>query len=123
MLPEAIVRALDRFELSISQLYVAALQNFIGVLILSYEHGMTLDADHFEGLWSTRKTSIPHSFCMAPRNYMSIIQGQTSHVKVWEKRFFYVLTDGASVEESCLYFFRSKWNFKHGNTVGCSFFF
>uniref|UniRef100_A0A0D3BZ81 Uncharacterized protein n=1 Tax=Brassica oleracea var. oleracea TaxID=109376 RepID=A0A0D3BZ81_BRAOL len=49
-IPEAIVRALDRFELSISQLNVAALQNFLGVLILSYELGMDLSPDDFEGL-------------------------------------------------------------------------
>ncbi|KAF3508406.1 hypothetical protein F2Q69_00006719 [Brassica cretica] len=48
---EAIVRALDRFELSISQLNVAALQNFLGVLIMSYELGMDLSPDDFEGLW------------------------------------------------------------------------
>uniref|UniRef100_A0A0D3DNN4 Uncharacterized protein n=1 Tax=Brassica oleracea var. oleracea TaxID=109376 RepID=A0A0D3DNN4_BRAOL len=48
---EAIVRALDRFELSISQLKVAALQNFLGVLILSYELGLDLSPDDFEGLW------------------------------------------------------------------------
>ncbi|KAF3554060.1 hypothetical protein F2Q69_00016559 [Brassica cretica] len=41
-IPEAIVRALDRFELSISQLNVAALQKFLGVLILSYVLGMDL---------------------------------------------------------------------------------
>ncbi|KAF2570034.1 hypothetical protein F2Q70_00003325 [Brassica cretica] len=50
-IPEAIVRALDRFELSICQLNVAALQNFLGVLILSYELGMDLSPDDFEGLW------------------------------------------------------------------------
>ncbi|KAF3518884.1 hypothetical protein DY000_02060402 [Brassica cretica] len=50
-IPEAIVRALYRFELSISQLNVAALQNFLGVLILSYELGMDLSPDDFEGLW------------------------------------------------------------------------
>ncbi|KAF2600448.1 hypothetical protein F2Q68_00008427 [Brassica cretica] len=46
-IPEAIVRTLDRFELSISQLNVAALQNFLGVLILSYELGMDLSPDDF----------------------------------------------------------------------------
>ncbi|KAF2608637.1 hypothetical protein F2Q68_00044320 [Brassica cretica] len=50
-IPEAIVRALYRFELSISQLNVAALQNFLGVLILSYELGMDLSPDDYEGLW------------------------------------------------------------------------
>ncbi|KAF3522562.1 hypothetical protein F2Q69_00047808 [Brassica cretica] len=50
-IPEAIVRALYRFELSISQINVAALQNFLGVLILSYELGMDLSPDDFEGIW------------------------------------------------------------------------
>ncbi|KAF3537804.1 hypothetical protein F2Q69_00024373 [Brassica cretica] len=54
-IPEAVVRALDRFELSISQLNVAALQNFLGVLILSYELGMDLSPDDFEGLWSNER--------------------------------------------------------------------
>ncbi|KAF3563478.1 hypothetical protein DY000_02016528 [Brassica cretica] len=53
-IPEAIVCALDRFELSISQLNVAALQNFLGVLILSYELGMDLSPDDFEGLCRDR---------------------------------------------------------------------
>ncbi|KAF3537171.1 hypothetical protein F2Q69_00020035 [Brassica cretica] len=51
-IPEAIVRALDRFELSICQLNVAALQNFLGVLILSYDLRMDLSPDDFEGLWA-----------------------------------------------------------------------
>ncbi|KAF3514523.1 hypothetical protein F2Q69_00006484 [Brassica cretica] len=49
-IPEAIVRALDRFELSISQLNVVALQKFLGMLILSYELGTDLSPDDFEGL-------------------------------------------------------------------------
>uniref|UniRef100_A0A0D3BGX0 Uncharacterized protein n=1 Tax=Brassica oleracea var. oleracea TaxID=109376 RepID=A0A0D3BGX0_BRAOL len=72
-IPEAIVRALDRFELSISQLNVVALQNFLGMLILSYELGTDLSPDDFEGLWSTRKTSIDYSYRMAPKRHMSII--------------------------------------------------
>ncbi|KAG2330163.1 hypothetical protein Bca52824_001343 [Brassica carinata] len=47
----AIVRALDRFKLSISHLNAAALQNLLGVLILSYELGMDLSPGDFEGLW------------------------------------------------------------------------
>ena len=117
-IPEAIVRALDRFELSICQLNVAALQNFLGVLILSYELGMDLSPDDFEGLWSTRKTSIDYSYRMAPKRHMSIIQGHTSNAKGWFERFFYVRIDGVSVEENCLPLFRGKWNFHRGTMVG-----
>ncbi|KAF3499381.1 hypothetical protein F2Q69_00043335 [Brassica cretica] len=45
----AIVCALDHFELSISQLNVAALQNFLGVLIQSYKLRMDLSPDDFKG--------------------------------------------------------------------------
>ncbi|KAF2606124.1 hypothetical protein F2Q68_00044322 [Brassica cretica] len=65
----AIVRALDQFELSISQLNVAAFQNFLGVLILSYELGMDLSPDDFEGLWLTRKTSIDNSYRIVPKRH------------------------------------------------------
>ncbi|KAF3506716.1 hypothetical protein F2Q69_00006420 [Brassica cretica] len=114
---EAIVRALDRFELSISQLNIAALQNFLGVLILSYEFGMDLSPDDFEGLWSTRKTSIYYSDRVAPKRHMSIIQGHTSNAKGWFEHFFYVRIDGASVEENCLPLFRGKWNFHRGSRM------
>ncbi|KAF2533059.1 hypothetical protein F2Q70_00029985 [Brassica cretica] len=115
---EAIVRALDHFELSISQLNVAALENFLGVLILSYELGMYLSPDDFEGLWSTRKTSIDYSYRMAPKRHMSIIQGHTPHAKGWFERHFYVRNDGASVEGNCLPLFHGKWNFHRGTMVG-----
>ncbi|KAF2594934.1 hypothetical protein F2Q70_00043920 [Brassica cretica] len=91
-IPEAIVRALDRFELSISQLNVAALQNFLGVLILSYELGMDLSPDDFEGLWSTRKTSIDYSYRMAPKRHIyndlnnKFLQ-LSSHFKALENQF------------------------------------
>ncbi|KAF2593526.1 hypothetical protein F2Q70_00044035 [Brassica cretica] len=88
-IPEAIVRALDRFELP----------------------------DDFEGLWSTRKTSIDYSYRMAPKRHMSIIQGYTSNAKGWFEGFFYVRIDGASVEENYLPLFRGKWNFHRANNV------
>ncbi|KAF3612001.1 hypothetical protein DY000_02049065 [Brassica cretica] len=116
-IPEAIVRALGRFELSISQLNVAALQNFFGMLILSYELRMDLSPDDFEGLWSTRKTSIDYSYRMAPKRHMSIIQGHTSNAKGWFERFFYVRIDGASIEENCLPLFCGKWKFHRANSV------
>uniref|UniRef100_A0A0D3E9M7 Uncharacterized protein n=1 Tax=Brassica oleracea var. oleracea TaxID=109376 RepID=A0A0D3E9M7_BRAOL len=116
-IPEAIIRALNRFELSISQLNVAALQNFLGVLILSYELGTDLSPDDFEGLWSIRETSIDYSYRMAPKRHMSIIQGHTSNAKGWFERFFYVRIDGASVDENRLPLFRGKWNFHRANSI------
>ncbi|KAF2603141.1 hypothetical protein F2Q70_00026576 [Brassica cretica] len=86
-IPEAIVRALDRFELSISQQNVVAMQKFLGVLILSYELGMDLSPDDFEWLWSTRKTSIDYSYRMDPKRHMSIIQGHTSNGKGCSNRW------------------------------------
>uniref|UniRef100_A0A0D3ASY2 Uncharacterized protein n=1 Tax=Brassica oleracea var. oleracea TaxID=109376 RepID=A0A0D3ASY2_BRAOL len=117
LIPEAIVRTLDHFELSISQLNVAALQTFLSVLILSYELGMDLSPYDFEGLWSTRKTSIDYSYRMALKRHMSIIHGHTSNAKGWFERFFYVRIDGASVEENCLPLFRGKWKFHRPNNI------
>ncbi|KAF3509401.1 hypothetical protein F2Q69_00005715 [Brassica cretica] len=97
--------------------FLTPLQNILGVLTLSYELGMDLSPDDFEGLWSTRKTSIDYSYRMAPKRHMSIIQGHTSNAKGWFERFFYVRIDGVSVEENCLPLFRGKWNFHRANSI------
>ncbi|KAL0826893.1 hypothetical protein Bca101_050570 [Brassica carinata] len=76
-----------------------------------------LTLPNFEGLWSTRMTSIDYSYRMAPKRHMSIIQGHTSNAKGWFERFFYVRIDGASVEENCLPLFRGKWNFHRSNSI------
>lgn len=119
-IPEAMIWALNRFELSLNQLNLTGLQHRIGVLILSYEHGMTLDADHFEALWRAQETSVPHMFCLVPRNYMSIFKGKISNGHEWHKCFFFVRINGTSVEESFIPTSCSKWNFRHGTMFGCS---
>lgn len=121
-IPSIIVRALHRFELSISQLNVPALENWIGVVILSYELGLELTPDDFEGLWLTRPTGNPGSYSMAAKKDMSIIQGVTSNPKDWIERFFFVRIDGESVEESCLHLFPKVWNFTRSTVIHHDFF-
>ncbi|KAF3508267.1 hypothetical protein F2Q69_00007295 [Brassica cretica] len=116
-IPGTIVRALRHFGLSISQLSVPALQNWLGVLILSYEPGMDLNPGDFEGFWFTRGTGIDGSYRMAPKKGMAIIQGHTSHPKTWFECFFFVRIDGESVEESYLHLFRREWNFTRVNRI------
>ncbi|KAF3597843.1 hypothetical protein DY000_02021622 [Brassica cretica] len=49
-IPELIVQLLNRFNLSISQVNPCGLQHLVGILVLSYELGITLDADLLEAL-------------------------------------------------------------------------
>ncbi|KAF3564340.1 hypothetical protein DY000_02015930 [Brassica cretica] len=77
--------------------YFTCYEHLVGILVLSYEMGITLDADHREALVEPR-WSASLIVQVRPRTNMAIISGFVSKYHFLKEQFFFVRVSDASVE-------------------------
>ena len=94
---------LDRFEVTISQLNPLSIQYLIEVLILSYEHAISLSSDPElpSPFRSAFQLAPLPEYRLVPRNFMSVVKEFVSNFNLWMKFFFFVRIDVASVRCVC----------------------
>ncbi|CDY43405.1 BnaC03g75330D [Brassica napus] len=94
-----------------AQVNPCGLQHLVWILVLSYELGITLDADHLEA-WVEPQWSRSLIVQVRPRTNMAIISGFVSKYHFWKEHFFLVRVSDASVEASAIPIFRTRWGTK-----------
>lgn len=108
-IPEITVQALECFQLSIRKLSPGSLQHLIGIMVLSFEQGMTLSANYLEAFLFLQDTGLPLTYCFKPRPHMVMIKGLIFNFHDWQHYYFFVCIDSASVAEECIPIFKKRW--------------
>lgn len=104
-IPVIVVKVLNRFNVSLSQITPCSLQQLIGIFVWRFECGKNLDAAYLEGLLTMRRRLGNLSYVFKLRDHMMIIQGFTSHEKHWREFMFYICLDSACLLRKCAYLF------------------